>query len=216
MLSIFFEDKVINFTACKLQAGYEELAPCDLTIAKVLQKLENSKPLAVISPDYVALFEKFCAQFALSEAAGGVVENPRGDVLMIHKGRWDLPKGHREQGETWAGCAVREVGEECGIEGVQCGGFVARTWHTYIFEGVWTLKKCQWYAMRYDGPMALEPQLDEQIDDARWVPREELPAVAEVSYRTIRNVLGNYNSLRRAQDTVNAHPRVECKTTKNN
>lgn len=36
-------------------------------------------------------------------------------LLMQHKDRWDLPKGHVEPGETDMQCALRELQEETGI-----------------------------------------------------------------------------------------------------
>jgi 8-oxo-dGTP pyrophosphatase MutT (NUDIX family) len=36
-------------------------------------------------------------------------------LLMIHKKRFDLPKGHTEPGETELECALRELEEETGI-----------------------------------------------------------------------------------------------------
>ena len=36
-------------------------------------------------------------------------------LLMKHKDRWDLPKGHLDKGETEEECACRELREETGI-----------------------------------------------------------------------------------------------------
>lgn len=36
-------------------------------------------------------------------------------LLMRHKDRWDLPKGHVDPGETDIQCALRELEEETGI-----------------------------------------------------------------------------------------------------
>ena len=36
-------------------------------------------------------------------------------LLMKHPRRWDLPKGHVDEGETEIQCAVRELHEETGI-----------------------------------------------------------------------------------------------------
>ena len=52
-------------------------------------------------------------------AAGGLVRNGNGEFLMIHRnGKWDLPKGHQEEGERIEDTAVREVMEETGIDGI--------------------------------------------------------------------------------------------------
>src|SRR5688572_12888973 len=37
-------------------------------------------------------------------------------LLMRHKDRWDLPKGHVDPGETEMQCALRELREETGID----------------------------------------------------------------------------------------------------
>lgn len=36
-------------------------------------------------------------------------------LLMRHHDRWDLPKGHVDEGESDAECAIRELREETGI-----------------------------------------------------------------------------------------------------
>ena len=40
----------------------------------------------------------------------------RSILLMKHPKRWDLPKGHVDEGETNFECALRELQEETGIE----------------------------------------------------------------------------------------------------
>lgn len=37
-------------------------------------------------------------------------------LLMKHPSRWDLPKGHVDEGETEMQCALRELEEETGIQ----------------------------------------------------------------------------------------------------
>src|SRR6478735_1142846 len=37
-------------------------------------------------------------------------------LLMRHSHRYDLPKGHREDGESELQCAFRELGEETGLK----------------------------------------------------------------------------------------------------
>jgi 8-oxo-dGTP pyrophosphatase MutT (NUDIX family) len=51
--------------------------------------------------------------------ANAIVLNERGEVLLIQRsdnGRWCLPGGHVDYGETVAQCAVREAYEETGLQ----------------------------------------------------------------------------------------------------
>jgi len=53
--------------------------------------------------------------------AGCIIMNEHGEVLMIHRKtqrrtHWEIPGGKVEAGETAADAAVRELGEELGIE----------------------------------------------------------------------------------------------------
>lgn len=44
-----------------------------------------------------------------------MADSPERFLLMRHKDRWDLPKGHIDPGETDVECALREMNEETGI-----------------------------------------------------------------------------------------------------
>ncbi|MCK7539117.1 MAG: NUDIX domain-containing protein [Marinilabiliales bacterium] len=74
--------------------------------------------LNIYSSDINNLWKVFTSWFTVIEAAGGLVGHPSGKYLFIMRyGRWDLPKGHIEKGETPEECALREVTEECNIRG---------------------------------------------------------------------------------------------------
>src|SRR3546814_3091780 len=62
------------------------------------------------------LIERLKKEVIYIEAAGGLVRNQQGQYLFIFRhGKWDLPKGKLEAGETPAEGGIREVEEECGI-----------------------------------------------------------------------------------------------------
>lgn len=52
------------------------------------------------------------------ESAGGVVLNPRGDVLVVNQNQnsWSLPKGHIDPDESALEAAKREIYEESGVK----------------------------------------------------------------------------------------------------
>ncbi len=50
------------------------------------------------------------------KAAGGLIFNDKKELLFIfRKGKWDLPKGKLDEGETLEACALREIKEETGV-----------------------------------------------------------------------------------------------------
>lgn len=52
------------------------------------------------------------------ESAGGVVLNPKGQVLVVNQNNdsWSLPKGHVDRGESAREAARREIYEESGVK----------------------------------------------------------------------------------------------------
>jgi len=124
------------------------------------------------------------------EAAGGLVFNNDGDILMIFRnGKWDLPKGKLEIGESVEECAIREVEEECGILDLIIENKIKDTYHTYVLEGENILKKTYWYKMKTDYSAKLVPQIEEGITKASWVDKDQISKKLKNSYGNISDVL---------------------------
>jgi 8-oxo-dGTP pyrophosphatase MutT (NUDIX family) len=124
------------------------------------------------------------------DAAGGVVEDENGRVLMIHRrGRWDLPKGKRDEGEAMDVCAVREVREETGLQHLELKHKICDTYHIYAQHGQKLIKTTAWYSMQGHQGDALTPQAEEAITEVRWVPPADMGPVVFKSYEAIREVL---------------------------
>ena len=139
--------------------------------------------------DVEEAWRDFRKHFRWVEAAGGAVVNG-GRLLCIHRlGRWDLPKGKIDEGESRGEAALREVEEETGLAELALGRELITTYHTYTTrKGRRVLKPTYWFAMQ-SAQEALVPQAEENIEEARWVSSAELPAVRDGMYPSLHAVL---------------------------
>src|SRR5580692_2838451 len=70
--------------------------------------------------DLQTLKKAFWKKFILVQAAGGLIQNEKKELLFIfRRDKWDLPKGKLDKGETLEQCAIREVAEETGLKDVR-------------------------------------------------------------------------------------------------
>ena len=107
-------------------------------------------------------------------AVGLVARDRRGRLLLVerghppHKGRWSLPGGRVEGGETLAAAAARELREETGLEATvgEIAGVVER-----IAEGYHYLIVDLWAELPDDAT----PVAAADAAGARLVPLDELP-----------------------------------------
>lgn len=122
-------------------------------------------------------------------AAGGLVKTPEGKVLFINRlGRWDLPKGKVELGESMPTAALREVAEETGLQQIVLGELLIVTYHTYPYHGHQVIKETHWYAMTAP-EQRLVAQAEEDITQAIWLNAKEVDHALEDTYGNIKLVL---------------------------
>jgi 8-oxo-dGTP pyrophosphatase MutT (NUDIX family) len=118
------------------------------------------------------------------QAAGGVVVR-RGDVLLVHRPRyddWSLPKGKLLAGESAEDAALREVEEETGLV---CR-VVREVGSSSYVDGRGRPKVVRYWLME---PIGGEFVADAEVDEIRWLPR---PDAAELlSYDRDRAVLAS-------------------------
>lgn len=134
--------------------------------------------------------ESFSKQYTIITAAGGVVYNKKNELLMIFRnGRWDLPKGKVEDNESIEECALREVREECGIQGLSIIKELKDTYHIYRLNETPILKKTCWFKMYSEYSGELVPEEKEGITKVSWVSQAALKQKAKNSYGNITDLL---------------------------
>lgn len=145
----------------------------------------NNKPKIIIDN-----WKVFCSSYTLIEAAGGIVYNNEGKLLMIFRnGKWDLPKGKIEKGEDIRACAIREVEEECGISGLEIISSLEQTYHTYMQDGKEILKRTYWFKMCCDFKGKLTPQKEEGIMEAVWFDKDDVEKKIQNTFENIKQLL---------------------------
>lgn len=135
----------------------------------------------------------FFKNFTLIEAAGGIVQNDKRELLFIKRlGKWDLPKGKIEKGEKPEECALREVTEETGVKGLSLKKKIGETFHVYDQFGKHFLKTSHWFYMTCSSVQELIPQVEEHITEIKWVKTIDIREPIKNTYPSIKNILSNF------------------------
>lgn len=130
-------------------------------------------------------------------AAGGLIENEKHELLLIYRrGKWDLPKGKMETGETPLDCALREVHEETGLK-TQPGSFIGLTYHDYFdaWNNEPVTKETHWFAMKVKHPYVVQVQTEEDIENFQWVLKEDLATYTANTYPNIISIISKWKEL---------------------
>jgi len=130
-------------------------------------------------------------------SAGGIVFRRDGErtlYLLIRDSyrNWGFPKGHVEPGEAPATAALREVGEETGLEALALRGPVDTIDWDFRFRGRRIHKVCHFFLIETDDRRTA-PLRAEGITACRWASFEQ--AEAMVSYENARAVLRRAHAL---------------------
>lgn len=168
---------------------------------RLLLKTQASvdSPLQIVCEDPKESFKEVFADFIKIKAAGGLVKRKELFLMIKRKGIWDIPKGKIDKKEAKEDAAIREVAEECGIEGHKITDPLVVTYHTMKWKGRWALKRTDWYMMKYKGPRKVVPQIKEGITKVKWMTEEHMLSVRGRTYGSINEVLDAYVRLRDAK-----------------
>jgi 8-oxo-dGTP pyrophosphatase MutT (NUDIX family) len=198
MYKIFINDRILgindDWQVCAIRPNaivYKVIKNSEIkSIVDHFQENQAIQELWLLSERPEDVMKEVISQFALVEAAGGLVRNTKGELLLIFRHEhWDLPKGKHEPGETIPETALREVEEECGINQLTLFDLLTPSYHIYKENGIPLLKKTYWYTMQYAGNAPLVPQEAEGIREARWVPMDQIPIYIPKMFSSITDVV---------------------------
>ena len=165
------------------------------TVKSMIHEMEQPEIHAGVfyHPDLGELKKAFYKKFTIVIAAGGLVLNEKKKILMIfRRGKWDLPKGKLDKGETLEECAVREVEEETGLQQVKLLSPLVITYHTYHEGARFILKESHWYNMKVSGEQKLVPQTEEGIHEIKWVTNKEAQNLFQECYPSVIDVIKEF------------------------
>jgi 8-oxo-dGTP pyrophosphatase MutT (NUDIX family) len=198
MYKVFFNDRVVLLTddfirnfQVKYGLFYKYRNTEDLKeLIDFYRNLKRIDTLFIFHHDLDELQERFKSCFYMVEAAGGLVCNEDGRYLVMkRRGKWDLPKGKVNTGESIPHAALREVTEECGLHNLEIVNPLMSTYHCYWIDDQSILKRTSWFDMKATGNEPLVPQSDEDITEVKWVKKEDLREITRNTYMGILDIL---------------------------
>jgi 8-oxo-dGTP pyrophosphatase MutT (NUDIX family) len=164
----------------------------DTLLTFLNSKIPTSLLSLMISPtDYEGIKTYLQSKFKVIKAAGGLIRKKDKFLMIYRMKKWDLPKGKKEKAEKYKQTAVREVEEECNVT-VKLGKKVCTTWHTYTMNKRAMLKKTKWYLMEIVDDSKMRPDINEDIEETRWMNPKEVYHALEHSYKSIHYVFDRY------------------------
>jgi ADP-ribose pyrophosphatase YjhB (NUDIX family) len=195
MYKVFVNDKPIILTdSLPKENKYKVYLFKNLIVSEILDKLTSNSinGILIFCNNLELSKELFFKNFKTISAAGGLVLNPKKELLFIYRNNsWDLPKGCIENGESIETAAIREVEEECGIFNLKLIKPLTTTYHIYNRNGI-TLKETHWFLMTSDYNKELVPQIEEGITEVIFKNKKAVNKALKNSYANIKLVYDTY------------------------
>jgi len=153
-------------------------------------KAANKKNLIIQTSKITNAFEALKNELHFIEAAGGLIRNKNKYLFIKRLGKWDLPKGKLDKGETIKQAAVRECEEECAVKNLTIIESIPDTYHIYEYKNKFALKTTYWFLMETNYDEQLKPQVEENIEEVKWLSLDEIKkTVLPNTYITIKNLI---------------------------
>lgn len=152
---------------------------------------ESDENLEIDDVDNEVLAAVIKKIFRFAPAAGGLVLINNAIVAIERNGIPDLPKGHIEKNESPDLAALREVREETAISNLSIIKQLPSTFHCYLLNNQWTLKKTSWFLMKSDDEFRPKPQEEEGITKVYLLNKDNVNDFLEKTYSSIRLSLEN-------------------------
>jgi len=204
MYKVFYKDRTVFFT--QNEQSFHDDSENKIHYFKNRKHLKvalrnftdntETKNLFVVSDNPKLAFEKYMKLYKLIEAGGGLVISNNKALFIFRRGKWDLPKGKLEKGESPEIGAIREVEEECGLSNLSIKELLDTTYHTYTLDGKDILKRTYWFGMTHDGNQKPVPQIEEEITEAAWIESDDYEKIIQNTFPSIIQVLKKGNLIK--------------------
>tara|TARA_B100000575_G_scaffold292816_1_gene302229 strand:+ start:1733 stop:2329 length:597 start_codon:yes stop_codon:yes gene_type:complete len=160
---------------------------------EILKKVRKHKKIFLYHPQKSDLLKVFKSKIKVIFASGGIVSNENRQILFIYRrGKWDLPKGKAEKGETIRETAIREVMEETGIQNLKIEKYFSNTFHIVRNKGKYFLKETSWFLMSSNFHGKLKPQIQEGIKSVKWKTIDDVKKIKKKTYNNISIILNDF------------------------
>ena len=164
-----------------------------ITLNEILKKVRKHKKIFLYHPKKSELLKVFKSKIKVIFASGGIVKNDNNQILFIYRrGKWDLPKGKAEKGESIRETAVREVIEETGIEKLKIDKYFSNTFHIVRNNKKYFLKETLWFLMSSNFKGKLKPQLNEGIKSVKWKTFDDAKKIKKKTFGNISIILTDF------------------------
>ena len=162
-----------------------------IKVDTILNALKTDKKEVVILVDNIDHAKDiFFTHFINIEAAGGIVQNEKKEILFIfRRGKWDLPKGKIEKDETPEICAAREIEEETSVTNLIIKHKIGETYHIYEENKAMVLKTSHWFYFLSNEQQDIKAQTEEDITDVKWIHTRNIKEPMGNTYQNIRDIL---------------------------